>query len=253
MSRPFIVVQLSDPHIGAAWADGDPEALFVATVESVLELPDPPGAVIVSGDLADNASDAEYEFVRAVLARIGARMFVLPGNHDDRARLRRHFRLRGGGHESVDYTADIGPLRLVVLGTTKPGADHGELSREQLDWLSAELEAAPSQPTLLAMHHPPFVTGVPVWDEVGLQESARKALADIVYRHSQVRRLVAGHMHCTVTVELAGRTVLAAPSTYVQARLRYATAEIVLASERAGFAVHALRDDDFLSYIEPVA
>jgi 3',5'-cyclic-AMP phosphodiesterase len=95
MTKPFLLVQLSDPHIGATWADGDPVAGLRAAVEAVRRLPDDPDAVLMSGDLADNAADGEYDVVRELLAQLGAPAYVLPGNHDDRATLRRHFDLPG--------------------------------------------------------------------------------------------------------------------------------------------------------------
>ena len=50
MTKPFLLVQLSDPHIGATWAGGDPVAGLTAAVESVRQLPDPPDAVLMSPD-----------------------------------------------------------------------------------------------------------------------------------------------------------------------------------------------------------
>jgi 3',5'-cyclic-AMP phosphodiesterase len=252
MSRPFLLVQLSDPHIGAEWADGDPVARFAAAVESVGALRPQPDAMVVSGDLADNAADAEYERVRELLAPIRAPLYVLPGNHDDRRALHRHFGVPGANGEPVQYAVDLGPLRLVVLDTTRPGEDPGALDAERLAWLDAELAAAPKVPTLLAMHHPPLSTGIPVWDELGLPVADQWALAEVVERHRQVRRLVAGHVHRTITAELAGRAVLTVPSTYVQVRLNFHAEEIELAAETAGFAVHALLDGELISHIQPV-
>src|SRR5262249_33236154 len=159
MGRPFLVVQLSDPHIGAEWATGDPAARFAAAVDTVLAMSQPPDAVLVSGDLADHATDSEYEHVRELLAPLQAPLYVLAGNHDDRSALRRHFAVPGDGAEPVQYSIDLGAVRLVVLDTTRPGEDLGELDTERLDWLDAELAAAPALPTLLAMHHPPLLTG----------------------------------------------------------------------------------------------
>jgi hypothetical protein len=67
-----------------------------------------------------------------------------------------------------------------------------------------------------------------------------------------VRRIVAGHLHRTVAVELAGRTVLAIPSTYVQARLEFGAEEIQLSTEPCGFAVHAWLDGELVSHVQPV-
>ena len=251
MSRPFVLVQLSDPHIGADWAEGDPTARLAAAVRSVRAL-GRPDAAVVTGDLADLASDGEYEVVREVLDSLGSPIHVLPGNHDDRRALHRHFGVPGGDGEPVQYSSDLGPLRLVVLDSTRPGADPGSLDGGRLDWLDAELEAAPELPTIVAMHHPPILTGVRLWDELGLPLSDRRGLRDVVWRHPQVCRVIAGHVHRVMTGNFAGCPVLSAPSTYVQARLDFDAQELRLTPEPAGFGVHVMVDGELTSHVEPV-
>jgi 3',5'-cyclic-AMP phosphodiesterase len=252
MTRPFLLVQLSDPHIGATWADGDPVAGLRAAVESVRRLPDAPDAVLMSGDLAEHGADGEYEIVRELLSQLGAPVFVLPGNHDDRETLRRHFDLPGATGAPVQYAVDLGPLRLVVLDSTRPGEDWGELDAGRLRWLDAELAAAPDQVTFVALHHPPASTGNAAWDEIGLRAADRRALGDVLQRHPQVRRVVAGHAHRAMTSELAGRAVFVMPSTYAQTRLNFTSHEIEMAAEPLGFAVHALLDGEVASHVQPV-
>jgi 3',5'-cyclic AMP phosphodiesterase CpdA len=252
MSRPFLLVQLSDPHIGATWGEGDPVAGLTAAVEAVRRLPDDPDVVLMSGDLADTASDGEYAIVREQLARLGAPVFVLPGNHDDRDALRRNFDLPGETGTPVQYAVDVGPLRLVALDTTRPGEDWGELDEERLTWLDAALAEAPDRMTLVALHHPPISTGIAVWDQFGLRAADRSALGRVLERHPQVRRIAAGHVHRTITGELAGRAVLTVPSTYVQGRLDFNSPEIVCVPEPPGFAVHAVLDGELASHVQPV-
>jgi hypothetical protein len=74
----------------------------------------------------------------------------------------------------------------------------------------------------------------------------------VVERHANVRRLVAGHVHRGVAGELAGRLVLAAPSTYLQARLDLRSEQLQFAPGPAAFAVHALLDGALVSHIQPV-
>lgn len=250
MPTPFLLVQLSDPHIGADWGVGDPAARLAAAVEAAR--PFEPGAVLVSGDLADHAADAEYELLRELLAPLDAPLFVLAGNHDDRRALRRHFEVRGADGGPVQYSAELGAFRLVALDSTRPGEDRGELDADRLAWLDAELAAAPDTPTLLAMHHPPLTTGIPAMDEIGLPATDRRALGDVLAHHPQVGRIVGGHMHRTIAADLGGRAVLAAPSTYVQARLDFRTRSVELTAEPAGFAVHALVDGGLVSHVQPV-
>ena len=208
--------------------------------------------MLVSGDLADHAADVEYAQVRELLAPLEAPLFVLPGNHDDRTALRRHFGVPGTDGEPVQYAADLGPLRLVVVDSTRPGEDRGELDADRLAWLQTTLAAAPETPTLLALHHPPFATGIPGFDRVGLPPDDRHALGQVVEGHPQVRRIVAGHLHRTMSADLGGRSVLAAPSTYVEMRLEFGAEEIQVSHEPRGFAVHALVDGELVSHVQVV-
>jgi 3',5'-cyclic-AMP phosphodiesterase len=225
---------------------------LAAAVESLRAIRPRPDAVLLTGDIADHATNEEYEQVRELLAPLQAPLYVLPGNHDDRRALHRHFGVPGRDGEPIRYSGDFGPLRLVVLDTTLPGRDSGALEGDQLDWLDAELAVAPEQPTLIAMHHPPIVIGVPAWDEIGLLVSDRRALGDVITRHRQVRRVVCGHFHSTITGELAGRGVLVVPSTYVQTRLDFDAKEVELTSEHAGFAIHAVVDGELISHVQTV-
>jgi 3',5'-cyclic-AMP phosphodiesterase len=253
VTGPFLLVQLSDPHIGARWVpEPDPATALRAAVASALRVARKPDAVLVSGDLTEHGGEEEYATVRELLAPLGAPVHALPGNHDDRAALRRAFELPGSGADPVQYSVDLGPLRLVVLDTTIPGADPGELDDDRLRWLDAELSAAPEQATVIAMHHPPIATGVPVWDEIGLGAESRYALAEVVAPHIQVKKIVAGHVHREILGELVGCPVLTAPSTYLQAKLDFGVDRIELGDDPPGFVVHALVDGDLVSHVQPV-
>ena len=253
MTRPFLVVQLSDPHIGADWGDGDPVARLAATVAEVRALESAPAAVLISGDLADHAADPEYEQLRELLAPIDAPLYALPGNHDGRAALRRHFGAPGAGDEPIQYAVDLGPLRLVALDTVLPGEDRGELGAARLGWLQTTLAGAPETPTIVALHHPPLTTGAAIFDEIGLAPGDQLALGEVVRRHPQVRRIVAGHLHWTVAGDLDGCGVLVAPSTYLQAVLDFDADEIRLSAEPPGFVVHAWLDGELVSYVRAVS
>jgi 3',5'-cyclic-AMP phosphodiesterase len=247
---PFLIVQLSDPHIGADWNGEDPVAGLREVVDAVADLPDRPDTILITGDLAEHGSFAEYAAVSDAVAALGAPVHVIAGNHDDRGTLRAAFGLPGADAGPIQWAADLGPLRLVGVDTTIPGRDGGALGAEPLRWLDAELARAPDQPTLLAMHHPPVTTGVAPWDAIGLSAVDRAALGRVLERHPQVRRVVCGHVHQTITAGIARRPVLVVPSTYMQARLNFSAAEIDLApGAPRGFAVHALVGGEIVSYV----
>jgi len=59
-------------------------------------------------------------------------------------------------------------------------------------------------------------------------------------------------MHRTIVGEMAGTPVLTVPSTYVQGRLDFRARELEVSAEPAGFALHALLEDELVSHVQPV-
>jgi 3',5'-cyclic AMP phosphodiesterase CpdA len=245
----FVLVQLSDPHVGAQWLGADSLATLAHVVESVGTLLPGPDAILVSGDLAEHATDAEYEDVRRLVSSLGAPVFVAAGNHDDRTALRRLFDVPGMDAKPVQYAAELGPLRLVVLDTTRPGEDDGELDVDRLAWLDATLMAS-DKPTVVAMHHPPLPSGLPAFDRISLTSAETSALRDVITRHPHVCRLVAGHAHHACISELGTCTVVVAPSSYLQASLDLRSPEISFDDRHpSGYVVHTLVGDQLVSHV----
>jgi Icc protein len=248
-----LILQLSDPHIGANWGEADPEATLAAVVEHAVRVVPFPTCVVVSGDLADHASDAEYARLRELLEALVAPIYVLAGKHDDRDVLRAHFGLSGGGSEPVQYSVDLGSLRLIMLDTSDPGHDGGRLDDPRVQWLEAELALQPTTPTVIAMHHPPLVTALPSYDDICLPAADTHALADVLARHGQVIRIISGHLHRTLAGTLGRVGVLVAPSTYMQATLDFSSSVLTFTDAAPGFAVHAFVDGELVSHVEMLA
>jgi Icc protein len=250
LSRPFLLAQISDPHIGEKPRDGVKAKRCLRDVVAALAaLPDRPDAILVSGDLAEHGRPKEYRAVAEEVGRLGVPIYVLPGNHDRRATMRTSFALPGEGDTPLDYAVDLGPLRLVVVDSTIPGEDRGGFEPAQLERLEAELAASPKT-AIVAMHHPPLTTAMPDWDGVNMPPTERHALGAVIERHPQVKAIVAGHLHRVTTSTLAGRSVLAAPSTFLQARPDFGAESVDLYTGAPGFAVHALRGEELTTQIE---
>jgi 3',5'-cyclic-AMP phosphodiesterase len=253
LSRPFLLAQISDPHLGEpAIAGAKPKRSLREVIAAIAGLPNPVDAILVSGDLAEHAAPAEYRLAAELIGALGVPVHVLPGNHDDRATMREAFELPGKADAPIDYAADLGPLRLLVVDSTIAGEDRGGFEPEQLEWLDAELTTAAEQPTIVAMHQPPLTTAIPDWDGVNLPTAERRALAAVIERHPQVGAIVGGHLHRIAASSLAGRPVIAAPSTFVQARPDFETEKVKLRGLYRGFVLHALRGEELSSQVEIV-
>lgn len=250
MQRPFLLAQLTDPHIGATWEETDPVARLKAVLASIRALGSPVDAVVITGDLTHNGAENEYAELAGLVAGLDAPVYALPGNHDDRDRLRRQFGLPGAAGTPVQYTVDLGALRLIALDTVRPGRYSGEFDHDRLAWLDRELGAERHKPVLIALHHPPLATGIAAFDQLGLPADELHALGEVVARHPHVRVLVAGHFHRLISGTIAGRPVLAIPATFLQARLRVPAQSLEFVSDPPAFALHTVVGGAVVSHVE---
>jgi 3',5'-cyclic-AMP phosphodiesterase len=250
-----VLAQLSDPHVEVRDGDGASARALAAAVDAVVALDPAPDGVLVSGDLTNLSDARSYERVRELLAPLTMPVHVLPGNHDDREALRAWFTedtLAGASRDPFHYVVPCGELRLVVCDTTVPGRDAGRLDAGGLAWLERELAAEPDVPTIVAMHHPPLLTGIPAIDAVGLPASDRDALGALIGRFPWVRRVVGGHVHRASYGMLGSVPVFACPSTHLQLRWT-ADSEIALEPAPPAFALHVvLAGGDVATLVQPV-
>jgi Icc protein len=178
-----------------------------------------PDAIVFTGDLADRGEPEAYDLLRRIVepaaARIGSRVIWVMGNHDDRDAFRRGLlRDVAGGQRPVDRVDDVNGLRVITLDTSVPGRHHGELSGDQLDWLAEELSIPAPEGTILAMHHPPVPSVLDLAASVELRDQG--ALAEVV-AGSDIRSIIAGHLHYSSTATFAGVPVsVASASCYTQ-------------------------------------
>jgi 3',5'-cyclic-AMP phosphodiesterase len=252
-----MLVQLSDLHIRES--EGQPGAAgrLEHAVRQVGELQPRADAVLLSGDLVDAPSSTAYEQAHELLAPLGAPLYAIPGNHDDRDLLRTHF---GPGPATagapVRFAANCGALRLVGCDSTRSGTDAGALGKEQLAWLDATLSEQPETPTLLALHHPPVLTGVRSMDAIALTVEDRAALETLLLGgHPQVQAITCGHVHTTMTTTFARRSLLICPSTNSALRLDLRPRDdlpFAISQQPLGFAVHALVDGRLVSHVQPL-
>jgi 3',5'-cyclic AMP phosphodiesterase CpdA len=173
-----------------------------------------PEAIVFTGDLADKGEPEAYEALRAIVEpvaeRLGCQVIWVMGNHDDRAAFRSKLFGEVPTMRPVDRVYDVNGLRIITLDSSVPGFHHGEVSPEQLDWLAEELSEAAPHGTILAMHHPPVPSVLDLAVSVELRD--QPALAEVL-EGSDVRSIIAGHLHYSSTATFAGIPVSVASAT----------------------------------------
>lgn len=220
--RPdHFLLHVSDTHfVGAGRLFGvvDVEAHLLALLEQFEAGYARPEAIIFTGDLADKGDPVAYRRLRALVEpialQVGAELIWVMGNHDDRAAFRASLLDEPPTTAPVDAVHWLGGLRIIALDTSVPGAHHGNLTDGQLGWLAAELAVPAPEGTILAMHHPPVPSVLDLAVLVELQQQHRLAA---VLAGTDVRTILAGHLHYSTTATFAGIPVsVASASCYTQ-------------------------------------
>ncbi|MGD9507438.1 MAG: phosphodiesterase [Geminicoccaceae bacterium] len=246
----MIIAQITDLHVRPegqlAYGDVDTRAMLRRAVDALAACDPQPDCVLVTGDLTDRGLPEEYGFVAETLARLPMPVFVLPGNHDRREVMRdclvRQYGYLGGSPDFLHYVVDELPVRLIGLDTVVAGEDGGEICAQREAWLADRLAEQRGRPTIVFMHHPPFLTGITGMDSIMCRTSP--TLAELIRRHPEVERVVSGHYHRPVTVRWAGTIGFVAPGTALQVALNLrpgAPTRFVL--EPPGYAIHAWRPE----------
>lgn len=212
-SAHLVVAQITDTHL---FADPLTAMSGIVTAESLRQVVQQvarvrhPDLLLLTGDLSQDETPASYENLQAIVAGLAPHIGYLPGNHDDPRVLQQVFEAAGLPLRSA---LSLGGWRFLLLSSVIAQDVRGELSPETLDWLDRELQATPDQPTLIALHHPPFAP-FPDWESIILTNP--EDLFAVIDRHPQVKLVLSGHVHQGLERERQNVHYLSAPSTCTQ-------------------------------------
>lgn len=217
--RPdYVLLHISDTHLvggdGPLYGDVDADGRLGELLGQLNHSGVRPDAIVFTGDLADKGEPAAYRKLRDLVepfaAELGAELIWVMGNHDDRAQLRRMLLDEVPSMAPLDRVRRIDGLRIITLDTSVPGHHHGELRPAQLDWLAEELATPAPDGTILALHHPPIPSVLDMAVTVELRDQAPLGR---VLKSSDVRAILAGHLHYSTNATFVGIPVSVASAT----------------------------------------
>ncbi len=164
-----------------------PETMSRAVVEDMRALA--PDAVVVKGDLTRVGLPDEYAAFLAAYGVLGDRMYHVRGNHDAMTD-------PSMAIEDSPYAIELDGVTLAVVDTVIPGTHGGQLSADQVQWVS-DLAAEATGPVLVFGHHY-------LWDlasdtrnphTFGINPDDSEALAAVVAGQENIVGFFAGHTH----------------------------------------------------------
>ncbi|MEO6942963.1 MAG: metallophosphoesterase [Terrimesophilobacter sp.] len=173
-----------------------------------------PQAIVFTGDLSELGDQDAYALLRQIIdpvaERLGAIPIWVPGERDSRPAFRTGLLGQLPSDEPIDRVTFLDGLRIITLDTSVPGHHYGQLEHSQLDWLDDELSIPAPYGTIIAMHHPPVPSIVDLATAVELRDQS--SFAKII-AGSDVRSIIAGHVHYSATATFAGVPVSVASAT----------------------------------------
>lgn len=227
-----LILHISDTHFGT-------EQPPVVDALARLARERKPDLVILSGDITQRATEAQFAAARRALDRLGdAPMLALPGNHDIplvnlAMRLWRPYAryLRAFG-PSLEPVIERDDVLVIGVNTSRPERHtNGAVSRAQIEAVVQRLGAArPGQLRIVVTHQPAAV--LRATDEPDRLLGADEALQ--AWSAAGADLVLGGHIHLPYVVEL-GRLGVPTPrpmwcvqaGTAVSRRVRWGTSNSV--------------------------
>lgn len=211
-TKSFRIGQISDTHLlSSSFGDEafDVMERFERTLEDVkrqhLDF------LVFSGDLTEHSFKEEYESFFLKVAECGCPWTVIAGNHDRSKDIAKFSPVEIPIHNGkIYYRRNINGFAFFFLDSST-----GEVSKDQLEWLSEETSKESGE-VFLFMHHPPCLCGHRFMDaRYALRnvEEVGRTLDGIKNLHS----IFVGHYHSGMTIDRgAGQTVYVTPSTQME-------------------------------------
>lgn len=192
------LIHLTDTHMvpkGRTLFGRDPRVPLDAAIADINAHQGDAELLVLTGDLTHWGAPKAFERLAEALAPLTVPIRLLIGNHDDREAYRQafpfeHFDSDGFAQSALDVSAG----RFLFLDTVRDGSHAGIYCERRQRWLKEELERAAGRDTYLFMHHPPFITGLPAMDRIGLKNRDEFRAVVEPFRH-QIRHLFFGHLH----------------------------------------------------------
>ncbi len=250
------VVHISDTHLLAGnaplWGVMDSTGPLLLLMERLVASNISIDALVFTGDLADRGEEEAYRALRSLVEpwaiKLGAHVVWVMGNHDERSAYSQILMDGEPTEAPQDAVYSANGLRIIALDTSVPGYHHGELTSDQLAWLAKELSTPAEKGTLLALHHPPIPTPIELMGLIELENQS--ALADVL-RNTDVRGILAGHLHYSSFSTFAGVPLSVAAAACYNIDL-IAPATTILSAKNTGLAaslVHFYPDQVVFSAI----
>jgi 3',5'-cyclic AMP phosphodiesterase CpdA len=209
------LIVVGDPHIGVESNESqgvDTAVYLTQLVEHINTHHADAAHCIFIGDLTNEGELEAYKRITKLIEPLRVPPLFMIGNHDNRENFQTVFtQAYKDENNFVQCILDLGPnYRLIALDSLNappyisPDRHVGFLCSKRLAFLKEGLETASERTVIIAMHHHPFRIGLPGMDVLRLENE--NAFMKLIDRFPNVKMLLMGHNHRTISGVVSGRT-----------------------------------------------
>ena len=207
----YRLAQITDCHLLKSADDYYQQVLPAQHLAAIVKQlqQEQPDAVILTGDLTQDHSEASYRLLAELLQGLACPIFITPGNHDDEAILRQ---LCAASPFRQEASLQLNGWQLLLLNTKGP-SPAGVFPTSQQQWLAQQCRDTAQANIWLFCHHHPLPLGSFI-DKHGQQDQAK--LWQSVLAEPRIKGIAHGHAHYAYQKFEQGVKVVGCPASSVQ-------------------------------------
>lgn len=180
----LLIAHLSDIHCGPRLKGGK----LQQAIDEINSLG--PDLVVVTGDVTEDGTMDQFQTAKRYLEQLKCEKVVVgSGNHDSRTT---GYLLFPKFFGQPSLTAEVGDVLLVMLNSSRPDRDVGELGYNQGLWMKGILDNNHDKFTIVALHH--HLIPVP---DTGMERNVVTDAGDLLWTLTShdVDLVLCGHRH----------------------------------------------------------
>ncbi len=216
----MLIAQVTDIHLG--FDPDNPVEFNRKRLDQVLrhlnDGPNRPDLLIATGDLTEHGDAASYRRLANAFSICTFPVHMCLGNHDVRRNFSAQFPDVPVAEGFVQYVLEVCGVRIVMLDTLEEGRHGGAFCETRAEWLRVTLAQDRSIPTVIVMHHPPVEVGI-AWMNTHPEEQWVRNFAQAIGDAPNIKGIICGHVHRSISVPWQGTSVAICSSTAPQVTL----------------------------------
>lgn len=208
----FRIVHISDTHLSKH--GNFEEKMFDKAVKEINNLDPKPDIIVHTGDITDHGVLSDYEFAIEKIEMLDSKIFLAPGNHDERNYGHSIFREMIGPLDSIKKIRDA---IFFIMNSPIPDRDDGRMGRRRQNYLESNLRRIPDNRIKIIVFHHHLVPVPYAGRERNLLDDAGDVLETVL--KNRVNLVLMGHRHVRRFLKI-NNTVLINAGTVSSIRTR---------------------------------